>query len=426
MKREWIIGVIALMFILTICHFTSAETIILKSGQEIEGEITEQTNEYIKVNIGGVSVPYFLEDIKRIEGEDKILPQSTVPAQAHNYEKNVEQIIKQAERAVVLIEIAFGGDKKISRGTGFIISSGGLILTSCHGLSIAENIAIELIDGRSFSVNPLMSFDVSKDLCILKIDAPDLPFIKLADSNKVTVGDKVLAIGNPPGQGNVFLECKITSVQERSFGKVLRIVPNLIGGYSGGPVMNMQGEAVGVSIKESEALVINEAKDIISSGLKVGWDEFFQNKQIQSSAYTLLAETDMVAGNSAEAIKKFKMALELNSKNTSASCHLGNIYSDMSEYDQAIEYYEDAIRIEPSAVYAYHGLSVVHFNNGNYDQALKYLEVSLRAEPDNPTVLYDLGILSIATGDLQKSQDCVNKLYSLEEYDTAEDLEQKM
>jgi len=68
MKKEWIIGTIAPFFIFALFHFASAETIVLKSGQTIEGKITEKTGQYIKIDVSGVAVPYFLDEIKSVDG----------------------------------------------------------------------------------------------------------------------------------------------------------------------------------------------------------------------------------------------------------------------------------------------------------------------------------------------------------------------
>lgn len=75
MKKNWIIGVIALILALAMIQFTSAETIILKSGQKIEADIIQRADGYIEVDISGVNVPYFFEEIKSIDGEAVAAPE---------------------------------------------------------------------------------------------------------------------------------------------------------------------------------------------------------------------------------------------------------------------------------------------------------------------------------------------------------------
>jgi len=68
MKKDWMIGVIALILVLALTHFTSAETIVLKSGKEVVAEIIERSDDHIKIDISGVSVPFFLDEIESIDG----------------------------------------------------------------------------------------------------------------------------------------------------------------------------------------------------------------------------------------------------------------------------------------------------------------------------------------------------------------------
>jgi len=92
MKKDWIIGVIALILVLALTHFTAAETIVLKSGKEVVGEITERTDEHIKLDISGVSVPFFLDEIESVDGEAIAQPEvkQKVAVQGNTVESSSE------------------------------------------------------------------------------------------------------------------------------------------------------------------------------------------------------------------------------------------------------------------------------------------------------------------------------------------------
>ena len=81
-------------------------------------------------------------------------------------------------------------------GSGFIISADGYILTNNHVVEEAEKIEIELTDGRKFTAE-IIGTDSDSDVAVVKIDAKDLSFLELADSDTLEVGEWVLAIGNP-------------------------------------------------------------------------------------------------------------------------------------------------------------------------------------------------------------------------------------
>ncbi|HEY3582280.1 MAG TPA: trypsin-like peptidase domain-containing protein, partial [Pyrinomonadaceae bacterium] len=85
-------------------------------------------------------------------------------------------------------------------GSGVIVNSDGYILTNHHVVDGATEVKVELTDGRTFTAK-LVGSDPPSDLAVLKIDARDLPTLQLGDSDKVRVGDPVLALGNPLGVG---------------------------------------------------------------------------------------------------------------------------------------------------------------------------------------------------------------------------------
>ncbi|MGB1800386.1 MAG: trypsin-like peptidase domain-containing protein, partial [Gammaproteobacteria bacterium] len=95
----------------------------------------------------------------------------------------------------------FGGppaEDNSSLGSGFIISKDGYVITNNHVVSEADEIVVRLNDRREF-VAELVGTDKRSDIAVLKIDATDLPVLKLGDSSKVTPGEWVLAIGSPFG-----------------------------------------------------------------------------------------------------------------------------------------------------------------------------------------------------------------------------------
>ncbi len=146
----------------------------------------------------------------------------------------------------------FGGpEERRSSGSGFIIRQDGYLVTNAHVVTDAERIQVKLADGRRFEAR-LVGQDDRVDLALIKIDATGLPVAALGDSNRLRVGEFVLALGHPFG-----LE------QTVSFGIVSRKgAPLMVAapgfdfiqtdaavnpGNSGGPLVNMAGEVVGVN-----------------------------------------------------------------------------------------------------------------------------------------------------------------------------------
>ncbi|MRW89470.1 Do family serine endopeptidase [Duganella sp. FT80W] len=134
-------------------------------------------------------------------------------------------------------------------GSGFIISSDGIILTNAHVVRDASEVVVKLTDRREFRAKVLGS-DPQSDVAVLKIDAKNLPVVPLAQGNDLKVGEWVLAIGSPYGLDNT-VTAGVVSAKGRSLpdGNVPFIQTDVAvnPGNSGGPLFNTRGEVVGIN-----------------------------------------------------------------------------------------------------------------------------------------------------------------------------------
>jgi len=137
-------------------------------------------------------------------------------------------------------------------GSGVIVNSEGYILTNHHVVDGALEIKVELTDNRTFTAK-LVGSDPPSDLAVLKIDARDLPTLQLGDSDKVRVGDFVLAVGNPLGIGQtvtsgiVSAKGRATGLSDGSFEDFLQTDAAINRGNSGGALVNTNGELIGIN-----------------------------------------------------------------------------------------------------------------------------------------------------------------------------------
>lgn len=182
----------------------------------------------------------------------------------------------------------FGGQmpkefKQRGLGTGFIIDKDGFVLTNNHVIENADEIKVRLADEREFSAK-VIGKDPSTDLALIKIDAEG-PFVALplGDSDKLEVGDWVLAIGNPFGLGNTvtagIVSAKYRQIGAGAYDNFIQTDASINPGNSGGPLLNIAGEAIAInssmysqsggSIGIGFAIPINMAKGLIPQ-LKTG------------------------------------------------------------------------------------------------------------------------------------------------------------
>ena len=174
--------------------------------------------------------------------------------------------------------------QEVSSGTGFIISSDGLVLTNKHVVADAEaEFTVLMNDGRKKQVK-VLARDSNKDLAVLKIDGDGFPTVRLGDSAGVKIGQTAIAIGNALGEFRNTVSVGVVSGLERSIvagsgrgetealQELIQTDAAINPGNSGGPLLNIRGEVIGINTAIAQgaqnigfAIPINAAKRDIES-----------------------------------------------------------------------------------------------------------------------------------------------------------------
>jgi serine protease Do len=170
-------------------------------------------------------------------------------------------------------------------GSGILIDGNGYIATNNHVVEDAQSIYVELADGRTFPAN-IVGNDTLSDLAVIKIDAANLTYTYWGDSSLLSVGEWVLAIGNALGEGITATEGIVSRLNVSVdigggnilYGLIQTTAP-VNPGNSGGPLVNMSGEVIGITSVKIVASAVegigyaissNEAKPIIEDLIRYG------------------------------------------------------------------------------------------------------------------------------------------------------------
>ncbi len=133
-------------------------------------------------------------------------------------------------------------------GSGFILSADGFIMTNAHVVDGADEVIVTLTDKRELKAK-IIGADKRTDVAVIKVEAAGLPVVKIGDSNRVRVGEWVMAIGSPFGLDNS-VTAGIVSAKARETGDFLPFIQTDVAinpGNSGGPLLNMRGEVIGIN-----------------------------------------------------------------------------------------------------------------------------------------------------------------------------------
>jgi S1-C subfamily serine protease len=189
------------------------------------------------------------------------------PSPAQPPKLTTEELFKQAAPSVVLIQVFNSSGTQLGTGSGFI-GSEGAIVTNYHVIRGAYSATARLQDGSTNPIQGVMGYDPNRDVAVLKADNLNAKPLPLADSEKVQIGDMVVAIGSPLAIQNTISNGIISGIRSG----VLQTSTPISPGSSGGPLFNREGEVVGITVAQitgaqnlNFAVPINWAKGYLRS-----------------------------------------------------------------------------------------------------------------------------------------------------------------
>ncbi len=295
--------------------------------------------------------------------------------------------------AIVTIE------RRNGRGTGFVIE-GGLVVTAFHVAPPGQKATVVFHDGERASVVEYVSFDAVGDVAVLRTESTrERQPLKLAASLSA-IGAHVAAFkpGGGELQGTVTEIGKGHILGQTTPCDMLRTTLNAVPGWSGGPVVNMEGEVVGITSRLDGSLFEAHGLRISTGSAAVPVTVLRQllavarlSKEIQSEPNEPEHRRERAAlylskGDFGKAIEDYTELIRLQPEDAEAYCSRGKAYAEKGEYEKAAEDYKEALALDPDFVEAHRGRAAACEKKGDLDGAideyLKLIELLPEAEAE--------------------------------------------
>src|SRR5579864_2333673 len=199
---------------------------------------------------------------------------------------SIQELYRRASPAVVFITQIDAAGKTTSLASGFLVSPNGVVVTNHHVIDPdrgAVHIRVKIPRGDVFTDVRIIYAEARRDFAVIALKGTGLPALPAGDSDKVEVGDRVIAIGNPKGLELTLTEGIVESVRldpQNGYRFIQHQAP-ISPGSSGGPLLNMKGEVIGINafgVRDAQnlngAIPINYVKPYFNDAPKMAWEEW--------------------------------------------------------------------------------------------------------------------------------------------------------
>jgi tetratricopeptide (TPR) repeat protein len=315
------------------------------------------------------------------------------------------ELVRRIKPSAVAIETFDAKGEKLSRGSGFFIEN-DRIVTNRHVLEGAYRAEVHSSNGTVFSVKGVLAIDAEGDLALLKIDVPS-PTIRPLPLDKTSPqeGESVVVIGNPLGLEGSVTNGIVSAVRDiPTFGRIIQITAAISAGSSGSPVVNMQGQVIGIATLQ------------VTGGQSVNFaipSERISQLQIASSTMSL-SELVATSGRNkrAKAVQSFRdglsflskddcekalpyfeKAVESDSSYAEAWAQSGFCNEKLGRHAEALEASKKAVNLRPSAE-SYFNIGLASYYLKQYKDAAEAYRAAIKLDPYNAAdAYYALGLV---------------------------------
>ncbi|HSD46493.1 MAG TPA: trypsin-like peptidase domain-containing protein [Pyrinomonadaceae bacterium] len=315
------------------------------------------------------------------------------------------ELVRRIKPSAVAIETFDAKNEKLSRGSGFFIEN-DRIVTNRHVLEGAYRAEVHSSNGTVFAVKGVLAVDAEGDLALLKIDTPS-PVIRPLPLDKTSPqeGESVVVIGNPLGLEGSVTNGIVSAVRDiPTFGRIIQITAAISAGSSGSPVVNMQGQVIGIATLQvtggqsvnfaipseriSQLQVASSTMSLSELVATSGRNKRAKAVQLFRDGLSFLSKDDCE-----KALPYFEKAVESDSSYAEAWAQSGFCNEKLGRHAEALEASKKAVNLRPSAE-SYFNIGLASFYLKQYREAAEAYRAAIKLDPYNSAdAYYALGLV---------------------------------
>jgi tetratricopeptide (TPR) repeat protein len=315
------------------------------------------------------------------------------------------ELVRRIKPSAVAIETFDSKGEKLSRGSGFFVEV-DRIVTNRHVLEGAYRAEVHSSSGAVFPVKGVLAVDAEGDIALLKIDAPAPPVRALPlDKTSPQEGESVVVIGNPLGLEGSVTNGIVSAVRDiPTFGRIIQITAPISSGSSGSPVVNMQGQVIGIATLQitggqsvnfaipseriSQLQVAQTASSLADLVASTGRNKRAKAVQFFRDGLSFLSKDDCE-----KALPYFEKATESDSNYAEAWAQTGFCNEKLGRHAEALEASKKAVTLRPSAE-SYFNIGLASYYLKQYKDAENGYRQSIKLDPYNAAdAQYALGLV---------------------------------
>jgi tetratricopeptide (TPR) repeat protein len=325
-------------------------------------------------------------------------------------------IVERIQPAVVTV-VTYDINRMVSGfGSGFFVSGDGHLVTNYHVMEGAYSAQIRTPGGGVFEVDAVVAENKAADLVKLRVSLPSekLRWLNVADTEPA-IAERIVVVGSPMGLEQTVSEGIVSAVREMpGIGKFFQISAPISQGSSGGPVLNLSGQVIGiVTFMVAAGQNLNFA--VAAEGIKALHPKTNATSVAQWTYSHSLKAPGMaeelcrqgfqfsINGEYSKAIEFYKQATQKDPENTIAWYGLGYCYTGLEEHDAAVDAYQQAIRINPDDSFLRFSLGNYYMKLGRIEDGLRAYSVAVSLDPDYADAHTALAIAQTELGLYEKA-----------------------